>query len=301
MKVGPKPAPALAEHPLRLARPDRRLDRAGHPRSGAEARFARPSARPYARASRQGCDVHRTNRCHVRIACAAWPELPATAGADRARHPQMGLRALAADQPRALRQAADDRRPDALPRDPGDAHPRPLVGQRRLLRRPQRRGGPRAGAPTRRRSPTASAPIPMAEVRAVDVPGPGGPMPSRLYVPPPADRPRSRRRCCLLPRRRLGDRRPRHLRRRLPDPRRGGRRAGALGRLPARPRAPLPGAAIEDAYRRVRVDGRERRRRSAPTRRGSRVGGDSAGGNMADRGQPHGPRRRRRHARRCSC
>src|ERR1700744_5596326 len=27
-------------------------------------------------------------------------------------------------------------------------------------------------------------PIPMAEVRAVDIPGPGGPPPSRLYVPP---------------------------------------------------------------------------------------------------------------------
>jgi acetyl esterase len=34
-------------------------------------------------------------------------------------------------------------------------------------------------------------PIPMAEVRAIDVPGPGGPMPSRLYVaePSPADEP----------------------------------------------------------------------------------------------------------------
>jgi acetyl esterase len=46
----------------------------------------------------------------------------------------------------------------------------------------------RAGARHEAKVADGKALIPMAEIRALDVPGPGGPMPSRLYVPhPPID------------------------------------------------------------------------------------------------------------------
>jgi acetyl esterase len=46
----------------------------------------------------------------------------------------------------------------------------------------------RAGARHDAKVVDGKRPIPMAEVRAIDVPGPAGPMPSRLYVPhPPID------------------------------------------------------------------------------------------------------------------
>jgi acetyl esterase len=46
----------------------------------------------------------------------------------------------------------------------------------------------RAGARHDAKVADGKRPIPMAEVRAIDIPGPAGPMPSRLYVPhPPID------------------------------------------------------------------------------------------------------------------
>ena len=69
-------------------------------------------------------------------------------------------------------------------------------------------------------------------------------------------------------------------RRGLPVPRRAVRRAGAGGRLPARPRAPVPGGV------RRRGGGVRAGRSSTPTSSGTTrdrigVGGDSAGGNLA--------------------
>ena len=125
-------------------------------------------------------------------------------------------------------------------------------------------------------------------------PGPAGADPGPLLRPrAPAGR-RAGAAARLLPRRRLGDRRPRHPRRRLPLPRRGGGHRGALGRLPARPRASLPGR------RRRRLGGlrlgrRQRRRagrRPGPDRRRRRQRRRQPG----RRGQPAGPRRRRADA-----
>ena len=123
-------------------------------------------------------------------------------------------------------------------------------------------------------------PIPMAEVRAVDVPGPAGPLPSRLYVPhqPPNDAAAP-----LLVYYHgggwvIGDLDTHDGVCRLLAAAAGG--AGALDRLPAGPRASLPGA-DRRRLRGLRVGRRPTPRRSARTRRGSAVGGDSAGGNMA--------------------
>ena len=180
----------------------------------------------------------------------------------------MGLRPLAAHQPRALRQAADDRRPDPLDRDPGAADPGPLVRQRRLLRRPQRRRGPR---PVALRGPGRRPPPADPDGRGAGgstIPGPGGPLPSRLYVPPLPAPEAAGAAARLLPRRRLGDRRPRHVRRGLPAARRGLRLQGPLGRLPARPRASFPRSRSKTPSR--PSSGRSRTpRRSASTRSGS--------------------------------
>ncbi len=92
----------------------------------------------------------------------------------------------------------------------------------------------------------------------------------------------------LLPRRRVLVRRPRHPRRDLPVPRRAGGGAGALGGLPARPRAPVP----RGARRRrggVRLDRgarRRARRRPGPARRRRRLGRRQPRGRRGDRGGP---------------
>ena len=102
-----------------------------------------------------------------------------------------------------------------------------------------------------------------------------GSIPTRLYRPPhgrPAAAPG------LLPRRRLGDRQPRHARRRLP--RRSRKQAGCvvrLGRLPPGARSTLPG-------RRRRL---LRRHASGPPSNAARLGVD-----------PDAHRRRRRQRRR---
>ena len=97
-------------------------------------------------------------------------------------------------------------------------------------------------------------------------------VPVRTYLPDRIHR-RGRRR--LLPRRRLGARRPRHLRPVRPVPRRRGRRQGRLGRLPARPRAPLP-RRLRRLPRRCRA-----RRPDRASPRWLALCGDSAGGNLA--------------------
>ena len=189
-----EPASALGEEPLRLPRPDRGLDRAGHAGAGRKPglRLHASTIRP--RLAPSGvtfiAQIGVTSNSLPAMARAA-----ATAGADRAPRPQMGLRPLAADQPRALRQAADDRRPDALHRDPGAADPGALVGQQRLLRRAQRRGGPRRSRAYEARVGRRQPPIPMAEVR-----GDRDPRAGRADPRPPlrrrrSPRPASRRRC----------------------------------------------------------------------------------------------------------
>ena len=84
----------------------------------------------------------------------------------------------------------------------------------------------------------------------------------------------------VLPRRRLGGRRPRHPRRPLPPALRRFRLPRHRRRLPPRARAPLPAGAGRlpggDA-----LGGRERRRARASIRPASAVGGDSVGGGLA--------------------
>ena len=114
----------------------------------------------------------------------------------------------------------------------------------------------------------AGPPLPMARVEPRSIPGPAGEIPARLYVAPGAAAAAAAA-ARLLPRRRLDDRRPRHAGRPLSLPRRAQRRRRALGRLPARPRAPLPGRGRGRA-RRLRLGGGVAPQSSAPTRRGSR-------------------------------
>ena len=147
---------------------------------------------------------------------------------------------------------------------------------------PSSRPGPRTspGAPV-----VSGPPRPMARVEALKIPGPAGEIGARFYVALGAPRP-PQPLLVYLPRRRLGDRRPRHPRRPLPLPRRVQRLPGALGRLPAGARAPLPGTGRR-RLRRLRLGrragrrarhrpgadrGRRRQRRRQPLRRGLPAG-----------------------------
>ena len=176
-----------------------------------------------------------------------------------------------------------------------DGQTAPPPGADRAAPRALRR---RLGAPAGRRAARAAAAatprvfrgpeIEIAAVRDLELPGPAGPIPARLYVPAgPGDRAARR----LLPRRRPRDRRPRHPRPAVPLPRPRDPRPAARGRLPARTRAPLPGRGRRRprrlpvgarggraARRRPRPDrGRRRQRRRQP-RRGRRPAAAADGG-----------------------
>ena len=120
----------------------------------------------------------------------------------------------------------------------------------------------------------------VAEVRELEVPGPGGADP-RPALPPAGGARRGRAAARGLPaRRRLGDRHARRVRPALPRARQRVRRARREHRLPAGARAPVPRGARGRA-RRGALPGRTGAASSAPTRRGSAIAGDSAGGNLA--------------------
>ena len=141
-------------------------------------------------------------------------------------------------------------------------------GARSYTEQPAARWRPESSTALGAQATTPSRPIPMARVEGVTIPTEAGGLGARFYLPPnlPGGTPPP-----LLVYYHGGGwviGRPRHPRRRLPLPRRGGRGRGALGRLPAGARAPLP---RRDRRRlgRLRLGGGERRRRSASTRRGS--------------------------------
>ena len=136
----------------------------------------------------------------------------------------------------------------------------------------------------RTRAGAAATPAPSpgrgsrsGEVRDLELPGPAGPIAARLYRPAGLAEPGAADR--LLPRRRPRDLRSRHPRPAVSLPRQRDPGAGALGRLPARPRAPLPGRG-RGLVRGVRWAHAEAGRLGADPRRIA-VAGDSAGGNLA--------------------
>ena len=146
---------------------------------------------------------------------------------------------------------------------------------------------PEARAAVLRQAGLTGGEQPIGAVRDFEVAG----RPARLYTPTTA---RRRRAAGLLPRRRVGLRRPRLPRRRLPVPRRAVGRAGAGGRLPAGSRAPLPRGVRRRAGG-VPLGDRARRRARRRPRRGS----PSAATRPAA-AWPR-PRRSRRPARGCRC
>ena len=154
-----------------------------------------------------------------------------------------------------------------MPLDPAAAQ-RPRDCSRRSGIPPLRGhdAGRRRGIAASLRDPSVAGPE-LADVRDVEAAG----VPVRVYTPNgngPVRHPR------VVPRRRVGDRQRRRQRRDGAGAGRRGRRRGRVGRVPPRPRAPLPG-------RGRRLPGRDRvgagqrrraRRRSGARRRRGRLG-----------------------------
>ena len=297
---------ALLEHPLRLARPDRGLDRARHRRPGRQAAGAgSPAGGSVAVASPPSPQVHATPtvaRCRVRSislkTCSLTPPWPARPASPH----RSSTGSCPARASLSAAHAADgssgrhrDRRAGAGARHPRDPQARRAARRALADRRPaaERGAGLRSAAP----ASSAGPPIPMAELLEFELPGPDGPIAARLYVPhgaPPPPRP-------MLVHYHgggwvIGDLETHDGACRFLAAHSG---AAVLSTdLPPRPRAPLPGPGRR--RRRPPSSGPTRlRTSSAPTRRIA-VGGDSAGGNLAA-GVCLAMRDAAGRSRRCSC
>ena len=199
------------------------------------------------------------------IACASWETRRRTDLAERIETAWSlagscaGAAGAAARRPRRSRSRASSSTPRC----------RLALRLERLLRRVR--------GPSRSTSVRAAPPPRRARLRRAADRGRAGRASSSSRGPPGRSAPGSTARRArrpgaadrLLPRRRARDLRPRHPRSAVPLPRPRDPGAGALGRLPARPRAPLPGRGRRLA-RGLRVGARRGRASSAPTRSGSR-------------------------------